>query len=726
MKRPELLSPAGNMESLVAAIMAGADAIYVGGKNFGARSFAQNFTNEELLTALHTCHLYGVKLYVTANTLIHESEVDEFISYMKYLHKIGIDAVIMQDIGMIDLVRKVLPNFEIHASTQLHIHNLSGTKLVESLGLKRVVLARETSINDIKTIKENTNIELEIFIHGALCISYSGQCLMSSLIGGRSGNRGVCAGSCRLPYDLVDENNNVINKDKYLLSTKDLNSLENIGSLIDIGVDSFKIEGRMKSPAYVYTVVSLYRKAIDSYLRYKEVRINNNDLTNLKKIFNREFTKGFLFNDNNANIVNQYRPNHLGVPIGTVIDYKKNIVTIKLTDYLHVGDGIRIVGTKDTGLTVTTLFKNNKKIEQGNNKDIVSFKIEDHIKIGSQVLKTTDILLLKEIDKKIKDSNRKVNIKMQIKLRINEPIKLKVKDETHIIIKELGMVTKAINAPISKDKVIEQITKVGNTIYNVEDIIIKMDDNIFVNIKDLNEIRRIALEELNNARLEVKPYIEGKYSIDLIDYPVSNNIDAKITNIDIYNKLEKKYNKIYTDDIDTYKKLNNKVIYMLPRVISNYPNIDSEVQVEELGGIKEYSSFSTGSFLNVYNSYSLAFLHSMGSSKVTLSTELSFDRVEDIISAYHKRYNKHPNVEVIVFGRIEAMISKFNLLNKFNISGNYYLKDKFNNKYPIRIKDDKMIIYNYKNIYLKDDYFSIGVNNIRYDFNNINDLDEIK
>lgn len=723
MKKPELLSPAGDMESLIAAIMAGADAVYIGGKNFGARSFAPNFTKEELVTAINTCHLYGVKLYVTANTLIYETEVEDFLNYMKYLHKIGVDAVIMQDIGMIDLVRKILPNLEIHASTQLHIHNLSGTKLVQDLGLKRAVLARETSYDDIKIIKENTDIELEIFVHGALCISYSGQCLMSSLIGGRSGNRGVCAGSCRLPYDLVDSNNNIINKDKYLLSTKDLNSLDNIGKLIDIGVDSFKIEGRMKSPAYVFTVVSLYRKAIDSYIKYKEVRINNNDLINLKKIFNREFTKGFLFNEDSNNIVNTYRPNHLGISIGKVIDNKKGYATIKLSSPLHIGDGIRIVGNKDTGLTITSLFKNNKKIEQGNQNDIVSFKVEDNIKIGSDVLKTTDILLLKEIDKIIKEQNRKVNIKLQLKLRVNEPIKIKVKDDTHIIVKEYGMVSQAINAPISKEKVIEQITKLGNTIYNVEDIILKMDDNIFVNIKDLNEIRRLAIEELNNARLEVKPYVEGNYTIDLIDYPKYTKKTAKVSSIDIYKKIKDDYDTIYTDDIDVSNTTNS--IYSLPRVISNYPNITKEVEVSELGGIKEYSNFSTGPYLNVYNSYSLAFLHSMGSSKVVLSPELTFDRVEDIINAYHKRYNKHPNAEVLVFARLEAMISKYDLLKKFDAKGDYYLKDRFNNLYPIKIKDNKMIIYNYKYLNLKDDFYSIGINNIRYEFNDIKDIDSI-
>ena len=217
----ELLAPVGNFECLVAAIEAGCDAVYLGGKLFGARAFSDNFTDDELIKAINYAHLYGVKVYVTVNTLIYEREVDSFLNYVDFLYKNNVDALIIQDIGMMDLVRKLYPNLELHASTQMHIHNIEGVKLVESLGLKRVVLARETSIDTIKYIKENTNIELEVFVQGALCISYSGQCLMSSLIGNRSGNRGTCAGSCRQKYNLIS-NGKKVNKEEYILSTKDL------------------------------------------------------------------------------------------------------------------------------------------------------------------------------------------------------------------------------------------------------------------------------------------------------------------------------------------------------------------------------------------------------------------------------------------------------------------------------------------------------------------------
>ena len=277
MKSVELLSPVGNMECLFAAINANCDAVYLSGINFGARSFAGNFTNEELVFAINTCHLYGVKVYVTVNTLIYDIEVERFMNYIDFLYRNNVDAVIMQDMGMIDLVRKTYPNLDIHVSTQAHIHNLEGVKLCEKLGVKRVVLARETPIELIKYIKENTNIEIEIFIHGALCMSYSGECLMSALIGNRSGNRGTCAQICRQPYDL-EIDGKIVNKDKYLLSTKDLNTLNYLGELLEIGVDSLKIEGRMKSKEYVYLVTHLYRKAITNYNKFKETKITDSDI----------------------------------------------------------------------------------------------------------------------------------------------------------------------------------------------------------------------------------------------------------------------------------------------------------------------------------------------------------------------------------------------------------------------------------------------------------------
>ena len=243
--KPELLAPAGNMETLKAAILAGCDAVYIGGKFFGARNYADNFTDEEMIEAIKYAHLNGVKIYVTMNTLVYETETKNFIDYALFLHKNNVDAIIIQDIGMMDYLRQKYPNLKLHASTQMHIHNLEGVKLLENLGLERVVLARETSIDLIEQIKKETNIELEIFVQGALCISYSGQCLMSSLLNGRSGNRGTCSQCCRMPYDLIIDGKKV-NQDNYLLSPKDLNTLKNLEPLLKLGVSSLKIEGRMK------------------------------------------------------------------------------------------------------------------------------------------------------------------------------------------------------------------------------------------------------------------------------------------------------------------------------------------------------------------------------------------------------------------------------------------------------------------------------------------------
>ena len=404
LKKPELLAPAGDFTSLKAAILAGCDAVYLGGKLFGARAFSNNFSNDELIEAIKYAHLYGVKVYVTVNTLVYEREVDKFMDYIDFLYRHNVDALIVQDIGMMDLIRKTYPLLELHASTQMHIHNLEGVKLIESLGLKRVVLARETPIELIKKIKRNSTIELEVFTHGALCISYSGQCLFSSFIGNRSGNRGSCAGSCRQKYNLVVDNKKV-NSEQYLLSTKDLCTLEKIGDLINLGVDSLKIEGRMKSPSYVYLVTKLYREAIDSYCLNSQVKINLDELDDLKKIFNRQYTKGFLFNDND--VVNSYRPNHLGVEIGKVIKSQNNYVDILLTADLNINDGIRFIDD-DIGFIVTSLFKNKKRIDHAKKGDVISIYCKDKIS-NTKVFKTTDYLLNKKIEDILKNK-KKINI----------------------------------------------------------------------------------------------------------------------------------------------------------------------------------------------------------------------------------------------------------------------------------------------------------------------------
>ena len=712
--KPELLSPAGSFESLKAAIAAGADAVYIGGKQFGARAFSKNFTIDEIKEALEYAHLYDVKLYVAVNTLIYDNEVDSFMEYVSSLAKLGVDAIIMQDLGMIDLVRKKIPALEIHVSTQAHIHNLDGVKLLEKLGIKRTVLAREVSIDEIKHIKENSNIDLEIFIAGALCISYSGNCLMSSLIGGRSGNRGMCAGTCRLPYDLVDTKGNVVSKDKYLLSTKDLNTLNYIGELIDLGVASFKIEGRMKSPSYVYVITKLYRTAIDSYLEKGFVDINDKEIEKLKKVFNRGFTKGFLFNEDNNNLVNTKMPNHNGVKIGEVIEYDYPYSKIKLLDDLSINDGIRVSET-EIGFIVTSILKEHKNVKYASKGDIIYLKMPKVAK-KSIILKTKDYMLEKEIDELIKQ-NKKLKINMNFNADMGG-MTLEVSYKDYKVSVYDGNVSKAINQSIKKEDILKQLSKLGDTPYTIDNININILDGLFINIKDLNNLRREALKKLNNARLSLKEVKYGEYTISMKDYKKEANTNYKISSVDIYNKL-KDYNDIYVDDIDLYNKIDS--IYILPRVCKKYDKFE-KVEVSEFGGLNVYEKAITGPYMNVVNSYTVAFLHSLGVERITLSYEMKYEQVELLVSKYHERYHKHPNLEVIIYGPIEAMISKYNILKYHNLEGVYYLKDRKGDKYPIKIKDDKMIIQysEYKNCL--ENYFDIGVNNIRIDLENMDDL----
>lgn len=723
MKRPEILAPVGNMDNLYAAILAGCDAVYLGGHMFGARSFAGNFSREEMLQAIKLCHQHGVKVYVTTNTLIYENEVDMFLEYIEFLHKNNVDAVIVQDLGMFDLIRQTFPNLNVHASTQMHIHNLEGVKFCEELGATRVVLARETPIEDIKYIKENTNLELEIFVHGALCISYSGQCLMSSLIGNRSGNRGSCASSCRQKYNLIT-NSKKVNTNEYLLSTKDLNTLEYIEELIKIGVDSLKIEGRMKSPSYVYLVVSLYKEAVDSYFSTGKVFIDQDKLLKLKKTFNREFTKGFMFHDKNGNIVNSYRPNHQGIQIGKVINYKNNIATIKLSNDLRNGDGIRILNdTEDVGTTVSYINKNNKQVDSATSNDIISIEINGPIQIGNKVVKTTDYLVVKEIEQILKTKKRYVDVNLSIDIKLNKPIVLTMSDGINTVTKQTTLNTsKPINNPVTKEKIIEQLTKLGNTLFNAKNVDISYSDEIFIPIKELNELRRKVVEELTLKREYNIPFIKQKYHREVPSFPLNKNVNVYLEDNYMYDAI-KDFNldTIYMDEINHN---DNRIVKKLPRVMLNHPEYNERLLVGEIGSVHKYQNIDTDFSLNVTNSYTVALLHSLGVNKVTLSYELDNKQIEYLIDGYKTRYNNNPNLEVIVFGKEEVMITKYNLLEDYNVKSKAFLEDRFNNLYPIKIKNNLMYIYNYKhrNINNIENLFNIGISNIRY---NITDQDTL-
>ncbi len=709
LKRPELLSPAGDFASLKAAIQAGCDAVYLGGKLFGARAFSNNFDNNELVEAIKYAHLYKVKVYVTVNTLVYEHEVNKFMEYIDFLYRNNVDALIIQDIGMMDLIRKTYPLLELHASTQMHIHNLEGVKLVESLGLKRAVLARETSINLINEIKQNTNIELEIFIHGALCISYSGQCLFSSLIGNRSGNRGSCAGSCRQKYDLLI-NNKKVNDEQYLLSTKDLCSLENIGKLIDIGVDSLKIEGRMKSPNYVYLVTKLYREAIDSYLLTGQVKINLDELTNLKKIFNRNYTKGFLFDE--LDIVNSYRPNHLGIEIGRVIKSQNNYIDILLTDDLNINDGIRFIDN-DIGFIVTKMFVNKKRVEHAKKGDIVSIYYQGKI-TKTNVVKTTDYLLNKEIEEKLK-SKKKIDIKGILEVYLNQSIKLTITDGNNEVVTTGSLVETAKTSPISYERIKEQLNKLGNTIYQFTNLEIKGDDNIFISIKELNDLRNKATKILNDKRLYNYQYLKEEYKIDLPNFKQEKNYNVLISDLNQYNQIkDKNYKYIYMEQ-ELFDKIDDKrKVLRLNRVLEHHQKYNQKLLIGELGSLI-YDDISTDFSFNVTNSYSVALLHSLGVEQICLSYELTDTQIKNLIDAYHQRYHKHPNLELVVYGNLEAMISKYNINQKYNVDESILL-DRFNNKYKVIIKNNLMHIYDYKKRNYQDlnKYFAMGINNLRY------------
>lgn len=708
----ELLAPAGDMECLKWAIEGGCDAVYLGGNHFGARAYSKNFSDDELVLAIKYAHRYGVKVYLTCNTLIYDEEVDDFIKFVRFAHQNRVDAVLIQDLGMYDLIHQKFPDLEIHASTQMHIHNVEGALVAKKLGFKRIVLARETDIDTIKEIKEKTGLDVEVFVHGSLCVSYSGQCLFSSLVGGRSGNRGACAGSCRLPYELVGKDSAVLNKDKkYPLSMKDLCAVSSIGKLIDIGVNSFKIEGRMKSKEYVYLVTKLYRKAIDSYIENHKVVIDYNILDKLKKVFNRKYTLGFLNNVSNSDVINGSQPNNVGVKIGRVVKLTKTNALIKLEDELHINDGLRIKGPEgEIGTIVNDFYLQGNLVKEAKAGMVISLPIWKKPNVFDEVFLTSSKYISDWIAKDIENNPRKVMLTGNIILHKNEEIVFKVSDGINDIVLKGAVVAEAKNRPLTKDSIIEKITKLGGTVYKFRKLDCNLDDDVFVPLTVLNELRREAIDILNAKRENIESKIvEKDYHREV---PIFKKENA--TNVCVFKDgdVDKstKYQNIYS-----YQE-NTRYLRVLPNVINQYPNdLDLSLKpilVGEIGGLN-LTNIHTDYSLNVVNSYTVAFLHSLGVKKITLSYEMTRSQIENLIDKYQERYGNKPNVEVIVYGYVKIMTLKYNLFEDYKDA--IYLKDRFNNNY--RVRDYKGLTEVYYSKVLDNrntDYFSIGVNHIRY------------
>ena len=470
----ELLSPAGNMECLKAAVNNGADAIYLGGKTFGARAYAGNFSNEELKEAVNYAHLYGVKIYITVNTIIYNNEVDELIKYIEYLYKIGVDALIMQDIGMISLVRKVFPNMEVHASTQCHNHNYEGIKLLKELGVTRIVLDREMSLEEIENI--DVDIEKEVFIHGALCNCYSGCCLFSFMNGGRSGNRGECTQVCRLPFKLIKNGKYIDTPNKYLLSTKELNTISNFDKLLDSDIVSFKIEGRMKSPSYVGYVTRLYRKLIDNHTN----KVTSEEENNLKILFNRDFTSGYLFNDK---VMNTSTSNHQGLEIGRVLEVTPKKIKIKVTNNLYQEDGIRF---KNSNLGMIANFIYNEKdllINTANKGDIIYLDNKINLKEKDILIKTSSGHLDEEI---LSTSEKKIIITIDV-LQINDYLEITFKDNNGNKVSDRVKTEVPQKRPTTNEEIKEMILSMCKD--RILKIVEKHEDADFVYVNDLGRHR---------------------------------------------------------------------------------------------------------------------------------------------------------------------------------------------------------------------------------------------
>lgn len=508
----DLLSPVGDFESLKAAVQNGADSVYFGANLFSARAFASNFDEQGLKKAIEYAKLRGVKTNLTLNTLIKDSEFLEALNLAKKAYEFGIDAIIVQDLGLGTKLIKLFPDLPIHASTQMTVHNLNGAFELENLGFKRVVLSRELSTNEIEYICKNTNIEVECFAHGALCISYSGQCLFSSMIGGRSGNRGKCAQPCRLPYELL-ENDKKINSG-YLLSTRDLCGLDYIPFFAKAGVSCLKIEGRMKSSEYVATVTRIYRKYIDLALSDEPYNVDEKDRKELMQVFNRGMSSsGHLDDEPNRKLVYKEKPNNMGLYLGIVQKYNKakGYITLKLREPVEVGDTVSL--QNETGsYTISELMENGKNISQTKIGQTVTIgRMKGNISVGDKIYKMSSKQLSIKAKESYQKENRKIPLNCHITIHKNEPISIQVATANGVpIYKNLNICCtldyiplEAKNKPLEKQTVIEQISKTSSTPYEFKNIEIDLEENTFLpKLSILNELRRTALENVENYALE--------------------------------------------------------------------------------------------------------------------------------------------------------------------------------------------------------------------------------
>lgn len=750
MNKVELLAPAGNLECLKIAIDNGADAVYIGGQDFSARAYAENFTRDEIIEAIKYAHIKSSKVYVTINTQIYDNELNRVIEFVDFLYLNDVDAIIVSDFGLINLLRNRYPKLAIHVSTQFNAHNLWQVKLLESLNVNRVILARETELSTIKYIKNNSNIEIEVFAHGALCISYSGNCLHSSFIGKRSGNKGTCAQPCRMEYTLLDNNRPVGDK-KYLLSTKDLNTLEYIDKLIDSNVCSLKIEGRMKSKEYVALVVKTYREAIDNYYETKTNKVDHLAIENMKLVFSRGFSKGYMFYEKNGDLTNTFRPSHIGVKIGKVVSTINNKVQIKLSSDIKQKDKIAIVQDKydDIRMFLSKIYVKNKLVPMGYKDETIELSINSKVAKDADVYKIVDNDLMESINETYLKNTKKVPLRAKFISNVNEPMALILKDNNNhsVLVKSQYVVEKANNSPTTTSKIEEQLNKLNNTAYYLNTLNVVSDEQGIIPVKFINDLRREAIAKMDEARMKVydrttEDIISDIEYIKEIKAP-ANQLKVKVKNIYQLEAISQLNGiaAIYYDDVDTYELAKSKypqlnIVPVLPRIINDKSRSSSltsnSVVINNYGDLLKHegSRIVTDLYMNVANKLTVYSLCKYNIESITLSPELNRYQIKQLINDFNDEYGFIPPLEMVVYGHYQTMITKHCFISKeygFNSkhcgackNKKLALLDRMHYTFPITTDNDcNVTIYNSKAVHLieyLDDIFESGISSVRLDF----------
>ena len=765
--RVEILAPAGSMECLKAAIAAGADAVYTGGALFGARAYAHNLTEEELLEAIDYVHLHGRRLYLTVNTLIKDREMEkQMYDYLLPYYRQGLDAVIVQDIGLFRFIRKHFPDLPIHASTQMTLTGVDGAKFLEKEGAQRIVTSRELSMAEVKKIADETELEIESFVHGALCYCYSGQCLFSSFIGGRSGNRGQCAQPCRLLYRTPEAK-----RPQYLLSLKDICTLELIPEMIESGIYSFKIEGRMKKPEYAAAVAFQYRKYADLYLKYyeecpaeedpaayamKKYRVREEDRQMLLDLYNRGgFHTGYYHTQNGREMISLNRPNHAGVPAVKVLAKKGRNVTAKALTDLYPQDIIEL-----------PMRKGREKADNYTCKDAVRKGMNVQIPVFADTPFKRDEIWMRTRNSTLIDTLREEFVNGKIKERICGTFRLYPQEKATLTVKcrdaEITVAgekaQEALSQPMSRERIEKQLRKTGNTEFEFSFLKVEIGEKVFLPMQSLNELRREALETLEKVICEkyrrsgeVKDPEEDKTELSMEEEILSGWTASVRTAEQMEVILEEEaIGRIYVDctmfpriwEKDSYVEWITKVhaagkeIYLvMPYIFRERTRKQYEAAYNRIFGagwdgilIANYESFAflkehgyTGRIMTDYNLYefnqeSRKFWKEKGVFEFTAPVELTERELQDL---------RVKDGEVIVYGYLPMMISAGCIQKTtrgcLKKSGQTTITDRYRNPFVVKNECDYCynILYNYVPLYLGDrmeEVYQIGPGRIRLMF----------